>query len=184
MTEVDDLLQQAAQFYGPSIDFSLVKVKTTSVSGGGRAWTADNTIRFARGRGDLKMFIHELAHVWQYQNGNRQLVRGLAEQVGSLLGKDPYDYGGGAGIEAAAGAGVGLSSFSNESQAQIIEDYWHSQHGGLTGYHGETFTSDYVDGLQSLVLRSGIGTAPPTGANPVESAIGRIVNGTLGLFRQ
>src|SRR5215475_140324 len=69
----------------------------------------------------LATLIHELAHVWQYQNGNLQLLRGVVEQVNYQLGHDPYDYGGAAGVRAAVKTGSALTSFSNESQAQILE---------------------------------------------------------------
>lgn len=172
-------------FYGPSIDFSEVKVRSTSVAAGGRPWTANNTIRFPKRRClDAKTLIHELAHVWQYQNGNMQLLHGLAEQIGSLLGKDPYDYSGAAGVQAAVITNAGLTSFSNESQAQIVEDYWWSQNGGSTGYGGGSFTAVYIQNLAMLVSGAGIGTTPPTGSNGLEAAIGGIVNAVLGLLRQ
>src|SRR5436190_21652043 len=114
------MLARAIRFYGPSIDFSQVTVQRSRVALGRRPWTANNTIRLAvpsqPGNTDeaccgpaLATLIHELAHVWQYQNGNLQLLRGLAEQVNDQLGRDPYDYGGAAGVRAAVAAGSALT---------------------------------------------------------------------------
>ena len=36
--------------------------------------------------------IHELGHVWEHQTGQAQLLRGVIEQIGRRLGRDPYDF--------------------------------------------------------------------------------------------
>jgi hypothetical protein len=186
--DIDGLLAEAAKFYGPSIDFSRVKVTPSKIALGGRPWTANGTIRLPdtkrpEGCPPQATIVHELAHVWQYQNGNLQLLRGLVEQISNQFGRNPYDYGGAAGVEAAVRSGASLLSFSNESQAQIIEDYWSSVHGsGETGYGGERFTAAYVQAMQVLVSDAGIGTRPPAGANPIERAVGWVVNAGAGVL--
>jgi hypothetical protein len=129
----------------------------------------------------MAILIHELTHVWQYQNGNLQLLRGLVEQVNYQLGRDPYDYGGATGVRAAVTAGSALTSLSNESQAQIVEDYWSALHlAGSTGYGEEPFTPAYVDDLRVLITGAGIGTRPPSGPRLVETAAGWLVNRVAG----
>jgi hypothetical protein len=189
--DLSKMLAQAARFYGPSIDFSQVTVRRSRVALGRRPWTANNTIRLAdrpqAGSGGgcsgpaLATLVHELAHVWQYQNGNLQLLRGVVEQMNYQLGRDPYDYGGAAGVRAAVKAGSALISFSNESQAQILEDYWSALNvPGATGYGRESFTPAYVDDLRTLVTGAGIGSRAPSGANRVETATGWVVNRVAG----
>jgi hypothetical protein len=176
------MVARAASFFGPSIDFSQVTVKRSRVALGGRPWTANNTVRLGASRDQacgpaMAILIHELAHVWQYQNGNLQLLRGLVEQVNYQLGRDPYDYGGASGARAAVTAGSALTSLSNESQAQIVEDYWSALHlSGSTGYGREPFTPAYVDDLRVLVTGAGIGSRAPSGPKLVETAVGWLVN--------
>ena len=192
MCDLKEMLARATSFYGPSIDFSQVRVTRSRVALGRRPWTANNTIRLIEtGRpvvsGDescgpeMAILIHELAHVWQYQNGNLQLLRGLVEQVNYQLGRDPYNYGGAAGVRAAVAAGSALTRLSNESQAQVVEDYWSALHlAGSTGYGGEPFTPAYVDDLRVLVTGAGIGTRLPDGPNPLETTAGWLVNRVAG----
>jgi hypothetical protein len=178
---LEDMLAGAARFYGPSIDFSRVTVRLSRVALGGRPWTAGNTIRLADNATSQATLIHELAHVWQYQNGNLQLLRGVVEQIEYQLGRNPYDYGGAAGVRAAVSAGTSLTGFPNESQAQIVEDYWSARHApGASGYRREPFAPAYVNDLRTLVEGAGIGTRPPAGANAIETAAGWIVNGITG----
>ena len=199
------MVVRAGRFYGPSIDFSGVTVQLTRVAIGRRPWTANNTIRLvaetpeessnrasgaAGERGHnlpggagtaVATLVHELAHVWQYQNGNLQLWRGVIDQANYWLGRNPYDYGGAAGIRAAVTAGRPLTSFSNESQAQILQDYWSALNlTEATGYRKEPFTPGYVEDLRALVEGAGVGTRPPTGANSLETAAGRVVNRVAG----
>jgi hypothetical protein len=177
---MDAMLRQAAEFFGPSIDLTQVSLRSTSISVGRRPWTADNVIRFHAstplGDPDMATIVHELAHVWQYQNGNLQLLHGLAEQTERALGKDPYDYGGAAGVRAAVEEGAPLQSFNNESQARIVEDCWSSLHGATVGRTGDEYTEEYVEDLRTLVAGAGIGTLPPSGASPIETVAGAVVN--------
>jgi hypothetical protein len=178
---LEDMLAAAARFYGPSIDFAQVTVRVSRVALGGRPWTAGNTIRLADSATSQATVIHELAHVWQYQSGNLQLLRGLIEQIGYQLGRNPYDYGGAAGVRAAVSAGTPLTSFRNECQAQIVEDYWSAVHvPGATGYLGEAYAPAYVEDLRTIVEEAGIGTRAPGGASRVETAVGWIVNAVAG----
>jgi hypothetical protein len=188
---VDQLLRRAASFYGASIDMSRVTVKSSSAIVDGRPWTNGNTIRFPKPSviascPDLETMIHELAHVWEHQNGETQIVSGAVEQLGRLVapGYNPYDFGGPAGVHRADS----LQDFSKESQAQIIENYWRTRMGFTADTDGTPFTAAYVADLRRLVRGAGIGTTAPAGAastvgGVMDSMLGGIVNGVLHLFR-
>jgi hypothetical protein len=188
---IDQLLRRAASFYGTSIDMSRVTVTSSSAIVDGRPWTNGNTIRFPRPTviescPDLETMIHELAHVWEHQNGETQILSGAVEQVGCLLvpGYNPYDFGGPAGVQGADA----LQGFSKEGQAQIIQNYWRTRMGFTADTGGVPFTAAYVADLRRLVRGAGIGTTAPTGATStvggqVDSILGGIVNGILHLFR-
>ena len=184
---IDEWLERARAFYGPSIDLSKVDVGASRLVLGpaGTAWTCNDVIRFKRPRGpeDLpheSTLIHELGHVWEHQNGQMQLLRGAIEQIGRLFGRDPYDYGGPVGVKRA----TELTSFSKEGQAQIVTEHWKSKHGYVSDQKGVSFTTPgYVEDLERLVVAAGIGTRPPTGGGPfskLDAAVARIVNAVAG----
>jgi hypothetical protein len=186
------MLQDAAEFFGPSIDFRSVTVKASLAIIKGRPWTAGNTIRFGRpnqtGSGpDLETVIHELGHVWEHQNGQTQIISGAVEQLGRLLvpGYNPYDYGGPTGVS----GGRQLPQYSKEGQAQILQNYWRSVHGFSTDAGGHSFTPAYAADLQRLVTAAGIGSSAPraptrTAGGIVDSIVVALVNISLALFGQ
>jgi hypothetical protein len=151
-------------------------------------WTCNSVIRFKRPRRpeDLpseSTLIHELGHVWEHQSGRAQLLRGLFEQTGRLLGRDPYDFGGPERISRAAT----LTEFSMESQAEILMEYWKSQNGYSADGRGIPFsTPGYLTDLRRLVEEAGIGTRGPvprrTVASTVDSLVARLVNAILSAF--
>lgn len=72
------------------------------------------------------LLIHELAHVWQYQNiGIRYIPRALAAQRTA----SGYNYGGAAALQQAIASGKGMAHFNLEQQADLIEDYFRLQNG-------------------------------------------------------
>ena len=115
-------LSRARPFYGPSVDFSRVRVGASRLVLGrsGTAWTCNDVIRFKRARRPEELpsestLIHELGHVWEHQTGQAQLLRGVIEQIGRRFGRDPYDFGGPEGLREASS----LTAFTKEGQAQI-----------------------------------------------------------------
>jgi len=179
-------LDRARVFYGPSIDFSRVRVKESRLVFGpsGTGWTCSNVVRFKKASKpeDLpeeSTLIHELGHVWEHQGGQAQLLKGLVEQAGRAFGRDPYDFGGPAGVKRA----TRLTEFKKEGQAEIIRDYWLSQHGFDSDMRNVPFsTPGYVDDLRRLVEDAGIGTRPPKGgtvAGAIDSAVAWLVNTVL-----
>jgi hypothetical protein len=184
---VDEWLVDARGFYGPSIDWSKVHVKTSRMVFGptGTGWTCNDVIRFKHPRQpsdfpDESTLIHELGHVWEHQSGQAQLLGGLVEQTSRLFGRDPYDFGGPEGAQ----KGVELSRFKKEGQAEIIRDYWLSEHGYTSDMKGVSFsTPGYVDDLRRLVEGAGIGQTAPTRRTSIGAAFdsftARIVNAIL-----
>lgn len=186
---IDAWLDDARSFYGPSLEISTISVKSSRlVLGPPRTgWTCNNVIRFkhprhVEGLPRQSTLIHELAHVWQHQSGRLQVLKGLVEQAARLLGRDPYDYGGPAGLRATAH----ITSLSNESQAQVITEYWRSQRGYQADGRGVAFsTPGYVDDLRRLVDDAGIGTRRPRSggvAAAIDSAVARVVNAIVDLL--
>jgi hypothetical protein len=186
--DVDAWLSRAASFFGPSVDLSKVRVTSSRLVFGsaGTAWTCNDVIRFKRPvrRADLPSeatLIHELGHVWEHQAGQAQLLRGAVEQIGARLGRDPYDFGGPAGVRSAAS----LADFGMEGQAQIVTELWKANHGYGTDRLGVPLASPgYVDDLRRLVEGAGIGTqaqARRTVAGAVDSALAWLVNHVVDL---
>jgi hypothetical protein len=184
---LDEWLERARAFFGPSLDLSRVRITTSRLVLGppGTGWTCNEVIRFKLPRGpeDLpreSTLIHELAHVWQHRTGQAQLLGGLVEQIGRRLGRDPYDYGGAEGVRRADD----LTSFSKEAQAQIVTESWKSQRGHRADREGVPFsTPGYVDDLRRLLAGAGIGTVSNdrrTIASRIDGAVARIVNALLG----
>lgn len=184
-------LERAATFFGPSIDLSRVTVKTSRLvlGGPGTAWTCNDTIRFKRpngteGRPSEATLIHELGHVWEHQSGQAQLLRGLVEQIGKLLGRDPYDFGGPKGLRSASE----LTRYPKEAQARIIEELWRSRNGYATDRSGVPFaTAGYVDDLERLVRGAGIGVRAGPRATvwgTIDGAIARLVNAFAALIER
>lgn len=74
---------------------------------------------------DAAWLMHELTHAWQYQTHGSVRMRGLLEQIGRLRGADPYQYG-------KLDPKRPFSTYKNEQQAAMVEDYYrlrHHQHG-------------------------------------------------------
>jgi hypothetical protein len=184
---ISEWLEEAKGFFGPSVDFTGVRVKTSRLVLGGRGtgFTCNRVIRFKRPRREEELpkqstLVHELGHVWEHQDGRAQLLRGFVEQIGKRLGRDPYDYGGPEGV---AGA-KDLRAFTLESQAQIMQELWKARHGEATDKRGNAFTTAYVEDLQRLVDGAGIGSAAPRGktlASRVDGVVARIVNAVVDL---
>jgi hypothetical protein len=67
-------------------------------------------------------FIHEMAHIWQYQHGMNVVVRGAAVHACHILEvcRDPYLY--------TLEEGKDLLKYGLEQQAQIIADYFCLKH--------------------------------------------------------
>ena len=181
---MQEWLERAADFFGPALDLGRVRVIGSRWVLGprGSAWTCNTVVRFRRPirADDLPSeatLIHELGHVWEHRAGQTQLLSGFLEQIGRRFRRrDPYDYGGPAGVRTAES----LMRFSKEGQAQLISELWKAEHGYRTDRKNVEFTTaGYVDDLRRLVRGAGIGTADPsrrTFAGAVDSWVARLAN--------
>ena len=186
---MDDWLAGAKDFFGPSLDLGRVKVMASPWVAGrrGSAWTCNTVVRFRRPirAEDLPSeatLIHELAHVWEHRAGQAQVLTGLLEQMRWRFGRDPYDFGGPAGLRDAKV----LTQFSKEGQAQIVTELWKAQCGYRTDRKNVPFsTPGYVDDLRRLVQGAGIGISDPirsTFAGVLDSGTATLVNFILAMF--
>ncbi len=62
------------------------------------------------------IMVHELVHVWQWQNRARTGYRPLKAVLESFLNRDPYYY--------VPDDGAGLLEYGFEQQASLLEDYF------------------------------------------------------------
>ena len=185
----DEQISQLKEFFGPSVDFSKVKIKESPFVSGNRPWACGNVVRVKKTKPghtlavDTADLIHECGHVWQHQNGQLVFLSALAEQLraGIVRKFDPYNFGGPTGVATLRK----LSSFFTESQAQIIAEYWKSQHGFAQDRLQTSFSQDYVQNLFRLIQGARIGSAEPgkaTIASRIDSVVAQLVNWVLGLF--
>ena len=65
---------------------------------------------------DKHLFIHEMAHVWQRQNGTSVTWMGLQEQISKSTTFDPYSY--------TLSTEKKFGSYGLEQQASMIADYY------------------------------------------------------------
>ncbi len=182
---------QLIQFFGPSVDFSKVKFKTSRFCSGGRPWACGNVVRIPASSPNKMSaietadLVHEFGHVWQHQHGQFTFLSAVGEQLRAAIIHqfDPYNYGGAMGVAALRT----LSSFLTESQAQIIAEYWKSQHGFAQDRLATPFSPDYVQNLDRLVQGARIGSATPgraTLASRIDSVAAFLVNGVLGILER
>jgi hypothetical protein len=85
-----------------------------------RAFTTAHTINMPRGGRDLETMVHELTHVYQYEQVG-SLYIGQAIHAQATAG---YDYGDRAGLQRRRAAGQGFRTLNREQQAQVAEDYF------------------------------------------------------------
>ena len=117
-----DEIQLSKTYFGDTINYDLVRVHPTANLTANKfalAYVSFNTINHWKPI-SRDVFIHEMMHVWQYQNlGAIYTLKALhAQSKGNA-----YDYGGFEGLYHAMLQGKGLLSFNFEQQAEIIQDY-------------------------------------------------------------
>jgi hypothetical protein len=121
-TLTDEEIREASSIFGSALNLRLVRVDRRAVLGPAfshRDYTSFHTVNgWGEGRRDI--LIHELTHVWQYQQVGAIY---MPQAVHAQRWGGGYGYGGSAGLCAAWERRAGLASFNREQQAQIVQDF-------------------------------------------------------------
>lgn len=153
----------ARSVFGDSINLNLVRIDEASLSvlvvkklkGADvyRPFTTFHTIN-TWGSIDDATLVHELTHVWQYENDGAVYIPNALAGQGS---DESYDYGRAAGlmnqINQYGDVGNAFKNFNPEQQAQIIEDYYRYRENNKSEDDG--LIPDYVK-FVSLVSDRGV----------------------------
>jgi hypothetical protein len=115
-------IASARKIFGGTIALDRVRLDERAVLGpafSGREYTSFHTIN---GWGAIHddVLIHELTHVWQYEQAGAIY---MPQAIHAQKWGAGYNYGGAAGLRAAQAAGDKFSSFNREQQAQIVQDF-------------------------------------------------------------
>ncbi len=120
---LDDEIFLAKEIFGDTLDVDVIRIDSHTMLGTKKiavAYVSFNLINF-KNHIEPHVFVHELVHVWQFQNlGSIYIGRALKAQ----LNKNPYDYGGPEDLMRQMIKGKKLLDYSFEQQAEIIEDYY------------------------------------------------------------
>lgn len=129
-----DEIKYAKDVFKDSIDYSAITITRDSMLSAGAPRTIGNTIHlksdWGHFKGDtmelsptgLETLIHEMGHVWQYQNGGlayipESLWAQLKASIGGKSRNAAYDW------RAAHKDGLPWEQWNPEQQAEAIEDY-------------------------------------------------------------
>ncbi len=114
---------EARKIFGDAIRYVFVKVDQKAHLGprqGNFAYVSFNTIN-VYGNMSLKLLIHELVHVWQYQRfGSVYAYHAMKAQKST----EGYDYGGIESLFADMTKGKRFLDFNFEQQGDILADYY------------------------------------------------------------
>lgn len=121
-------LRLAKSIFGDALSYERIRIDESAYLGprqGRFCYVSFYTLN-SWGNMPATLLIHELTHVWQYQElGIRYIPRALAAQHT----QPGYNYGGEHGLEQAIASGRGLAYFNLEQQADLVEDYFRLQNG-------------------------------------------------------
>ena len=121
-------IQIAKSVYGDALAYEYLRIDEKALIGpkhGHFAYVSYFTIN-CYGSMSRHTFIHELMHIWQYQEyGSLYILHALWAQ----RTKESYNYGGLDRLREIKRMGGQLSDFNFEQQADIIEDYYLIKHG-------------------------------------------------------
>ena len=114
-------IKVAQSVFGDALSYELIRLDESAFIGprqGKFAYVSFHTIN-SWGKMPDSILIHELMHVWQYeQMGAVYIPKALAAQHS----KHGYDYGGLEALE--EHQAIGLKAFNLEQQADIVADYY------------------------------------------------------------
>lgn len=133
--------QLARRYFGNAIDLGKVRIfegLSGYITKKALAYVSFNIINY-REQLPRAVFVHELVHVWQYQQyGSPYILRALLAQVS----KAGYDYGGVEALYAGMMAGKLFTSFNFEQQGEIFEDAYKISN-GVVGLNDTMYTAIY-----------------------------------------
>ncbi|MEN0006871.1 MAG: hypothetical protein AAF798_22145 [Bacteroidota bacterium] len=116
-------LQLARQVFGDTINYRRVRIDQLATLGPWQkqvCYVSFNTVN-SWGNMNNSLLIHELVHVWQYQQiGMVYMPRAIA----GMLSAAGYNYGGVGALQEAKERGQSLGDFNLEQQADIVADYY------------------------------------------------------------
>jgi hypothetical protein len=115
--------EEVYSVFGNVIQYDLVLIDDRTKLGIGSSAVAYVTFFMVNYRYNISMpvLIHELVHIWQYQQyGSVYISKALKAQK-SVQG---YDYGGSEFLYNVMLKGKNITSFNFEQQAEILEDYY------------------------------------------------------------
>lgn len=116
-------LEEGQKMFGNSIRYDLILFDDNAWLGVGKGVLAYVTffmINFKL-RMSMPVFIHELVHVWQFQQFGSVYI---SKAIKAQRSKEGYNYGGTEKLYAAMVKGLPVTSFNFEQQAEIMEDYY------------------------------------------------------------
>lgn len=147
-------LKAGKSIFGNSINFDFVRVDIGAVIGPAfshRAYTSFHTIN-SWGTESTDVIVHELTHVWQYENAGAIY---MPQAIHAQKWGGGYDYGDVANLQLKKTAGEGLLSFNREQQAQIVQDFFRLRQDGFIPGSAATpadlpLYADFVQTVSSL----------------------------------
>lgn len=156
--DIETKVNGANAFYMGAVDYNRTKVVhggMPKVFGLRQAMTIEDTIYIEEPPScvSLETFVHESAHIWQFQTGWWYGITGPFRLASWLIQQatDPdtlYDHGGPSGLANARTLGKMFVDFGPEQQAMIMEDHFRALQGESTDANGRSFTTDYKADLE------------------------------------
>lgn len=110
------------KFFGNTLNISRIRIDEFAFGGPKSHHFAYVSFYTINSWGELRedIFVHELVHIWQYQQlGSVYIPRALRAQFST----EGYDYGGLANLVLAIRTGKKLDAFNLEQQGDIFADY-------------------------------------------------------------
>jgi hypothetical protein len=173
-TLTDQEIQVAKSVFGDSINYDLVRIDESARSVvaareldnavDNRPFTTFHTINTWGPLNNESTLIHELTHVWQYEQDGAIYITEALQAQHSDAG---YGYGGVAGLEKQLANGGGLTDFNREQQGDVLEQYYELRTDGKTDgkTEHETISDSGVLPLFEFFVREASTVIQPTSAS-------------------
>jgi len=122
----DEEKSRARSVFGDSINLELVRIDGAAIIGPCLTRRAYTSMHLINSCGDMPdwIFIHELTHVWQYEEDG--VIYGPEAALAGIFGfGGGYNYGGVERLKLAKEDNKHIVDFNREQEAQIVEDFFH-----------------------------------------------------------